>query len=320
MTEIFGDSAAKFRKHEFHIQGFGGNVVASIQSQLATLAERKTDLFPTTVIFLEVPTNPDMKIPDLPDLVAACVAYKEASGKEIMLLLDTTFAPGSKLMQKIRELSEDLGVLVFISMSKSVSRGLTTAGAVVANHTQMATEVLTDVGHTCETLDIAAKPDQLMRLVEHHARVEERCQKAYHVAETVGDSLRKVVHNITGEHMELAFVTPEQAAMGFTTSTFSFNLPSPPGATPEVNAALAQRFVDLLCAHPGFKPCVSFGQDNGLVYVTVPATSTQGAVKAEHKARQAVGGVQLVRLSFPPTCDVNEICRALSDSLFALYH
>jgi len=43
---------------------------------------------------------------------------------------------------------------------------------------------------------------------------------------------------------------------------------------------------------------------NGMVYATVPATSTQGTIKAEDKAKQAVGGVQLCRLSFPPTCDV----------------
>lgn len=47
------------------------------------------------------------------------------------------------------------------------------------------------------------------------------------------------------------------------------------------------------------KPCVSFGQDNGITYCTVPATSTQGAIKAEDKAKQAQGGIQLVRLSFP---------------------
>merc|ERR1712151_489692 len=114
--------------------------------------------------------------------------------------------------------------------------------------------------------------------------------------------------------MALAFVTPEQAAMGFTTSTFSFNLPAPPGATAEVTEGLAQRFVDLLCAHAEFKPCVSFGQDNGLVYATVPATSTQGAVKAEDKAKQAVAGVQLARLSFPPACDIEAVCRVLSHS------
>jgi len=138
-------------------------------------------------------------------------------------------------------------------------------------------------------------------LVDNHARVAARCQQAYSVAATAGDRLCQAVRHSSGSDMSLAFVNPEQAALGFTTSTFSFNLPAPRGATAEVLDGLAQRFVDLLCVHPHFKPCVSFGQDNGLVYATVPATSTQGAIEAKDKAKQAVGGVQLVRLSFPPT-------------------
>ena len=62
-----------------------------------------------------------------------------------------------------------------------------------------------------------------------------------------------------------------------------------------MNEEFAQKFVDLLTLHPTYmKPCVSFGQDNDLVYCTVPATSTQGAISAEDKAKQARGGVQLV--------------------------
>ena len=91
--------------------------------------------------------------------------------------------------------------------------------------------------------------------------------------------------------MPLAFVSPANAKLGFTSSTFSFNLPPFKNAKPGVNEALAQKFVDLLTPHSEFKPCVSFGQDNSLVYATVPATSTQGAIKAEDKAKQAVGGV-----------------------------
>ena len=66
-------------------------------------------------------------------------------------------------------------------------------------------------------------------------------------------------------------------------------------------------------------PCVSFGQDNGLVYCTVPATSTQGAIKAEDKAKQAVGGVQLVRLSFPPTIDVDAVVRRVEAAVQHVY-
>ena len=39
-----------------------------------------------------------------------------------------------------------------------------------------------------------------------------------------------------------------------------------------------------------FKACVSFGQDNGMVYCTVPATSTQGVIAEEDKAKQAKDG------------------------------
>lgn len=108
--------------------------------------------------------------------------------------------------------------------------------------------------------------------------------------------------------------------MGFTSSTFSFNLPPPNPPTTERNAALAQDFVDLIAAHrTHFKPCVSFGQDNGLCYATVPATSTQGAIKAEDKAKQAVGGVQLVRLSFAPSVDVSEVNRIIANALKTIY-
>lgn len=122
------------------------------------------------------------------------------------------------------------------------------------------------------------------------------------MAVNVGNALcDAVAAHCSGHVMELAFVSPDQAALGFTTSTFSFNLPSPTGATMEVNEALAQVFVDKLCSHKEFKPCVSFGQDNGLVYATVPATSTQGDIKLDDKAKQ------LVRVSFSPGVDVNTV-------------
>merc|ERR1712110_1401597 len=99
-------------------------------------------------------------------------------------------------MKKVRASSEDLCVLVFISLSKSVSRGLTTAGAIISNHTREGKELLQGVADTCTLLDTLAKPDQMLRLVENHTRVVERCEKAYSVAARVGESLRKVVLEI----------------------------------------------------------------------------------------------------------------------------
>jgi hypothetical protein len=92
----------------------------------------------------------------------------------------------------------------------------------------------------------------------------------------VSVALVDLVKQLTGQHLHLEFVPTHTAEQGFTSSTFSFNLPPLPGKSLAENEALAQRFVDLLAEKKSlFKPCVSFGQDNGLVYATVPATSTQ---------------------------------------------
>ena len=112
----------------------------------------------------------------------------------------------------------------------------------------------------------------------------------------------------------------EQGERPIEAATFSFNLPPPLHASVKECEELAQRFVDLLVEKDSqFKPCVSFGQDNGLIYCTVPATSTQGAIKAEDKALQAVGGVQLVRLSFSPTMDVEAAQAHMQASVESLY-
>jgi cysteine synthase A len=129
----------------------------------------------------------------------------------------------------------------------------------------------------------------MVALCANHTGVEERCLKAYGNAKASGDALCAAVKAATGHDMPIHGVTAANAAIGFTSSTYSFNLP-PKGSKAE-NEALAQNFTDLLCAHKGFKPCVSFGQDNDLVYCTVPATSTQGAIAAADKAKQEVGGV-----------------------------
>ena len=42
----------------------------------------------------------------------------------------------------------------------------------------------------------------------------------------------------------------------------------------------------------------------------MPATSTQGVIAEADKAKQARDGVQLVRLSFAPTIDVDAVCVA----------
>jgi cysteine synthase A len=79
--------------------------------------------------------------------------------------------------------------------------------------------------------------------------------------------------------------------MALSSSTFSFNLPPRPGS-----------------------------DARGLAYCTVPATSTQGAIRAEDKGKQAIGGVQMVRLSFSPGCDVEKVSAAVEDAVAKVYN
>eukprot|EP00937_MAST-01D_sp_MAST-1D-sp2_P001953 g1953.t1 len=320
LMDIFHDRGGLIIKSRFHIQG-DAPIDGSIQAALDTLAAEPAPRLPTLVLFVEVPTNPDQKIPDLAKLSEACLNYQAKMGKQVLLLIDTTFAPGSGILGKLQALAPELQAMAFISMSKSVSRGLTTAGAMVANHTDFSTALVNKVARTAAMLDTTARQDQMLRLCRNHAGCKTRCESAYAVTVAVGDALQaSVKKHADGYDMPLCYVRPEHAAKGFTSSTFSFNLPSPKDATAAVNEALAQRFVDLLTADKvHFKPCVSFGQDNSLVYCTVPATSTQGAIKEEDKAKQAKGGVQLVRLSFPPTIDVAAVQAQMETAVAAIY-
>lgn len=143
-------------------------MVDSIRGQLELLASDVAARMPTTLLFVEIPTNPAMKVPDVTEVADMLRKYKDATGKAVHLMIDATFAPNSKVLAKFKELIPDLSTLVFLrsglqsnlmlwwsryrgivwaksdestmpncnrSMSKSVSRGLTTAGAIVANHT-----------------------------------------------------------------------------------------------------------------------------------------------------------------------------------------
>ena len=319
LTDLLAEATPQyFKKWQYHIQGAAG-MIESIRSTLNEMAACP-DLKPVTVLFSEIPTNPDMKVPDLQDLVNVINEYRQKTGKEFIMMIDVTFAPSAGVLEKFEAMAPDLTALSFISMSKSVSRGLTCAGTIIANKTDAAIDLVNGIRKVSTTLDTVAKPDQLVFLCDNHAGVKQRCLDAYEVARAVGDSLCSNVLKLTEKVMGINFVSTEHAKIGFTSSTFSFNLPSPQNTTDEINAALAQQFVDEICTRRDiFKPCVSFGQDNGLVYATVPATSTQGAIKEEDKAKQAVGGVQLVRLSFAPTVPVNDCNQIIAEALQNIY-
>ncbi len=317
----------KLRKHTFGVQG-DADIVKALKGALDMVnglpAEAEGMRKKKTVLFIECPTNPNMKVPDMDALADMIEAYVNAgadrSMDDFLLMIDATFAPGSKVMEKLEKRLPALPMMVFISMSKSVSRGMTTGGALVANGSPVARSLLADAGAIGKALNTTFKYDQGQFVVDNHIGVEDRCFKAHGIASQIGETLRKAVaDNVGGYDMPLAFVKPEHAEMGFTSSTFSFNMPKPEGANEEETEAFAQKFVTELTTNRQFKPCVSFGQDNGLIYCTVPATSTQGCIKPEDKALQAVGGVQLVRLSFPPTMDIENAIAHVTASVAAAY-
>ena len=119
--------------------------------------------------------------------------HATATGTRPLLLLDTTLAPMSEVMAKAREAVPDLPVMVLLSMSKSVSRGLTTAGALVANHAQHAIELLDGARDVGCLLDTTATLDQMRRLVDNHTGTEERCASAYKIAVAIGGHLVNAV-------------------------------------------------------------------------------------------------------------------------------
>ena len=305
-------------KHTFDIQGKSADVFRSLSSKLEAMKSGPKK--PLTVIQLEYPTNPDMKDTDITGLEQVILDYQQATGSKVLLMLDTTFSPVS---QAAKGLFSQVGVIVFNSLSKSVSGGVTTGGSLVANTNPTSQSILALSHEYLALLDTGSKPCQLRILSERHAEVEERVASAHANAVLAADALEAGVLKYSGFNMEVNFVTKEQIAKAVTPATFSFNLPVPASilGNSQATADFAQNFVDYLNARypQGSKPCVSFGQRNSLVYLTVPATSTQGVISDEHKRKQAVGGVQLVRFSFPPTMDRQAWNEAIDDTLRYFY-
>ena len=73
----------------------------------------------------------------MPEVAQMLQDFRRRTEKEVIMVVDGTFAPNSQVMAKMSELVPDLPVMVFLSMSKSISRGWTTAGSLICNQTGM---------------------------------------------------------------------------------------------------------------------------------------------------------------------------------------
>jgi hypothetical protein len=301
--------AVNMCRHKFDIQGAEADVLTSVTQTLNDLktGPRKS----LTLVQIEYPTNPDMKDCNLGGLRKVLEDYRRTTGSRVLLLLDTTFSPPSRAAEHVAA-SEDgvdpLPVLVFNSLSKSVTGGFTTGGSVVANAAPLAQEVLQRAHAHLALLDNGPKSSQLKIFNDMHTATEQRVRAAHDNCVATAAAFEKAVEKFSGQPMRTNFVTPTQISKGVTPATFSFNLPAPLDADAPTRAAFAQHFVDSLANSEfgragGIKPCVSFGQNNSTVYATVPATSTQGVISKELTAKQALGGVQLIRFSFPTSMD-----------------
>jgi len=305
-------------RHKFNIQGAAADVLKSITETLQAMKQAKAK--PVTFVQIEYPTNPDMKDTDLAAVEGLLCNYQKETGSQVLLLLDTTFSPPSKA----GSLVSHLPTLVFNSLSKSVTGGFSTGGSLVANNHPLAQEVLKRAHVHLALFDTGAKPCQLKIFNEMHAECELRVQQAHDNCVKAAAAFEKAVEKHSGHPMKTNFVTAEQIRKGVTPATFSFNLPAPDGADQATRAAFAQKFVDSLANSDfgqagGLKPCVSFGQKNSTIYATVPATSTQGVISKELTAKQALGGIQLIRFSFPTEMDHEAWEKAADAALQAAY-
>jgi len=307
-------------KHTYGIQGPKGDVYTALSAKLREMAQSQRKRL--TVVQIEYPTNPDMKDTDLNRIEAILLRYQRQTQSQVLLLLDTTFSPPSRAAQGF----EGVAVMVFTSLSKSVTGGFTTGGSLVANETALAQTLLALAHKHLRLMDTASKACQLAVLARMSGRCAQRVQSAHENCVRASAFFEAAVQRASGCEMRTNFVTRAQIAKGVRPATFSFNLPPPRrlrGNAAELEG-FAQRFVDNLCAQSGggVKPCVSFGQKNSTVYATVPATSTQGVISEEHKRKQALGGVQLVRFSFPTDMDGQQWTawtRAVEQALAVMY-
>lgn len=61
-----------------------------------------SDLLATTILFVEIPTNPDMKVPELSHITGLVEDYKKKTRNDVVLVVDTTFSPHSQVLMEFQ--------------------------------------------------------------------------------------------------------------------------------------------------------------------------------------------------------------------------
>jgi hypothetical protein len=263
------------------------DMLNSLQTVLDAVADQ--DAIP--YIIAEIPTNPRVEVPDLAALKEALEKKRNTASGEIAIppvfILDQTFCPNVHFLGEGHTLST-VKAISYSSGSKFPSGGLCTAGYCIGN--EKAVEAFDKIEKHLLLCDNEATELQYEILAQQLPSMNQRIADAY-------ANTRSFV-NFIQEQLPAAkinFVSSALAALGFTPSVFSLDLPTK-GATEEEKETykrkLNHKLIKMMISEipDESKHCVSYGQLKGC-YWTIPATSTQGTTKEGDKdyiARVAV--------------------------------
>jgi cystathionine beta-lyase/cystathionine gamma-synthase len=263
-------------------------------------------------VFLETPTNPELQVHDFAALKAGVRTYKERTGKQVPIIVDTTFAPLYPIFAK--DFSQDWPFVLVKSGSKYFTKGKTTLGVVACAADPVAHQIVTRARELGGDADSFARPHQLAELRAGLADLVPRMAtisaNTIRLANGIRDALLAHGHEIT-----LYTISEAQVADGLACGIISFYLPP----APTTYADLVDEFVAYLLetAPTLVKSRVSYGQSTGggkpdYFYVINPEESTQGALSAEVKNAQKHDNVQICRISVPEYADVDGLLAAMA--------
>ena len=285
-----------------------GRPITLVDRVLASLAEMDG----AACVFLETPTNPELQVHDFTALRAGVRAYQERTGKQVPIIVDTTFAPLYPIFAK--DFAQDWPFVLVKSGSKYFTKGKTTLGVVACAGDPLARKIVARAQELGVDADSFARPAQLAELragLEDLApRMATISANTIRLASGIRSALRARGHEIT-----LYAISEAQVADGLACGIISFYLPP----APTTYADLVDEFVAYLLEHaPSLvKSRVSYGQSTGggkpdYFYVINPEESTQGALSADVKNAQKHDNVQICRISVPEHADVDGLLAAMS--------
>lgn len=271
------------------------DMVQSTQLVLNRAAEQ--DAVP--LIIAEIPTNPRVEVPNLEDLRRTLSHQRQTPSGSLAIspvfILDQTFCPNVPFVKEQGILST-IQTISYVSGSKFPSGGKCTAGYCVAN--KEAAFLMDKIQKHLAICDNEATAHQVEILAEQMPSMLQRIEDAY-------SNTREFVNFIKAElpSAKINFVSEELAAIGFTPSVFSLDLPTKGNSHEERESykrALNLKLINMMIGEipKESKYCVSYGQLNGC-YWTIPATSTQGTTKESDKD-------YIARVSVSPDLDLEK--------------